>query len=89
MARVNQRLFLVWDSEAETIQGSVMVAVNEVVAKRAFVAAIEGEKAFPFPEAMRLLLVGEITDYGEITPFNPSIVVTGSEVVQTLKDNAR
>ncbi|AYP28825.1 MAG: hypothetical protein [Microviridae sp.] len=89
MPRVNQRLFLVWDSEAETIVGSVMVAVNEVVAKRAFVAGIEKNREEPFAEASRLLLVGEITDYGEITPCTPAIVITGAEVLQTLKDNAR
>lgn len=80
-----KRLYVVFDAVAETVVGSVMIAPNDLAAKRAFTEAIQ-KGGFPVAEDYRLLGIGEVTDYGDVTPFDPATIVTGAEVVQTLKE---
>lgn len=90
MPRLSMRCYAVFDTVAEVLVGSVMLAHNDAAASRAFSAGVLNPQAQlgNSPEDFRLLLLGEITDFGVITPFDPSVVITGREVIERARGGA-
>lgn len=84
MPRDNLKLYVVFDTVSETVTGPILSCINDLVAMRSFVMAIErGE--FPAADDYRLLRLGTISDAGDITAEDPAIILTGREAKETLK----
>lgn len=87
MPRSNLKLYVVYDVIAEIVSGPVMPAINDLSAQRAFAQAVlDPQSLGKNPEDYRLLRIGEIGDFGDVTPEDPTVVVTGAEVVATFKE---
>lgn len=86
MPRLAMKLYVIFDVIAETLVGSVMLAPNDGAASRAFARAVlDPQQLGANPKDYRLLFVGEISDFGDVTGADPSIVVTGAEVLERAK----
>lgn len=88
MPRVALKMYAIFDTVAEVLVGSVMLANNDATATRAFAAAVlNPQQAIgQNPRDFRLLRLGEVSDFGDVTPEDPTIVVLGSEILERAKE---
>lgn len=87
MPRKALRMYVIFDTVAETLVGSIMLAPNDLAASRAFAGACLNTQG-PIaenPSDYRLLRVGEVSDFGDVSPEDPTIVILGSEVAERAK----
>lgn len=87
MPRSSSKMYVIFDSVAECLVGSVMLAPNDQAASRAFAVAVLNPQSSvgENPGDFRLLRLGEVSDFGDITAEDPTIVVLGSEVMERAK----
>lgn len=88
MPRTPHKLYQVFDTVAEVVLGPIMVALNDQVASRDFARWIMSGELKMAPEDFRLLRLGTMDDFGSITPEEPTVVITGAQVLATLKSRS-
>lgn len=89
MPRKDHSLYTIFDTVAEMVRGPVILGINDLAATRAFAQGIlEGDLKVN-AEDYRLLRIGTISDFGEITPEDPATIVTGAEVLETYRQRMK